>query len=658
MPIANRYRRIAGLKRSFFELHVQGEPADLVGQHVKRGGGPGLQRVFSLDHRFVDLRATFDVVGLDRQQFLQDVSGPVGFERPDFHFAEALAAEAGLSAERLLGDQAVRPRRSGMDLVVDQVVKFQHVDVAHRRLLLHRFAGSAVDQTHLAVGGKSGIGQTLVDFRFGRPVEHRRDGLKAHLGTGPTEVSFQDLADVHSRGNAQRVEHDLNRRPVGQERHVFDRQNLGDHTLVAATSGHLVADADATFRGDVDLDHLQHAAAKLVATLHAVEPAVAGVQRIFDVRPLALVDLFGIRFLVVRFDLVQNVIETENVGPLGDELGILTVGQRRSGRVLQLRAGRFLQVADERFERARDFRVAFGFDLLEFLFELLPLVVAERHAAAELVRVDDDAFDARGDLQRIVFDVFTGPAEDRVQQFFFRRQFGLRLRRNLADQNVARLDVSPDLHDARFVQLGQSFIGNVGDVASELFAAQFGFANFDVEIFDVNRRVRVVTDQFLTDDDRVFVIETVERHEADQDVASECQFAVSRRGTVGDDLVLFDLVADRHQGLLVLTGPFVQTLVLFQLVVIAADFDPRRVGEGDFAGAAGADDHATVPGDLAFHSGADDRGFGHQQRNRLSLHVRTHQCAVRVVVLQERNQPGRHPDHLGRRDVHVIDLGR
>ena len=45
-----------------------------------------------------------------------------------------------------------------------------------------------------------------------------------------------------------------------------------------------------------------------------------------------------------------------------------------------------------------------------------------------------------------------------------------------------------------------------------------------------------------------------------------------------------------------------------------------------------------------------------QQRNGLTLHVRTHEGAVRVVVLEERDERGRDRHHLARRDVHVADL--
>ena len=40
---------------------------------------------------------------------------------------------------------------------------------------------------------------------------------------------------------------------------------------------------------------------------------------------------------------------------------------------------------------------------------------------------------------------------------------------------------------------------------------------------------------------------------------------------------------------------------------------------------------------LVFHSGTYYRGFGYQKRNRLTLHVGTHEGTVCVVVFQERN---------------------
>ena len=80
------------------------------------------------------------------------VGGAVGLERPHLHFAEALAAELRLAAERLLGDQAVGADRARVDLVVHQVVQLQHIDVADRHFAIERLAGAPVVEPRLAGG--------------------------------------------------------------------------------------------------------------------------------------------------------------------------------------------------------------------------------------------------------------------------------------------------------------------------------------------------------------------------------------------------------------------------------------------------------------------------------------------------------------------------
>ena len=60
--------------------------------------------------------------------------------------------------------------------------------------------------------------------------------------------------------------------------------------------------------------------------------------------------------------------------------------------------------------------------------------------------------------------------------------------------------------------------------------------------------------------------------------------------------------------------------------------------------------------DARLHAGADERRLGADQRHGLALHVRAHERAVRVVVLEERNQRRGHRHHLVRRHVHQLDL--
>ena len=65
-----------------------------------------------------------------------------------------------------------------------------------------------------------------------------------------------------------------------------------------------------------------------------------------------------------------------------------------------------------------------------------------------------------------------------------------------------------------------------------------------------------------------------------------------------------------------------------------------------------------IPRHLGFHTSCNERRLGNQQRHRLALHVRPHQGPVRIVMLEERNQTGRHGYQLLGRHVHVIDLVR
>ena len=130
---------------------VEREGLQFFEQHLERLGDAGLGDVVALDDALVRLDTADDIVRLDGEDLLQDVRRAVGFERPDLHFAEALAAELRLAAERLLRDEGVRADGTGMDLVVDEVDELDHVHAADRGAVFKRFARAAVVQLDLAV---------------------------------------------------------------------------------------------------------------------------------------------------------------------------------------------------------------------------------------------------------------------------------------------------------------------------------------------------------------------------------------------------------------------------------------------------------------------------------------------------------------------------
>src|SRR4051812_12375917 len=147
--LIRRYRcRLLGLEVD--QLNVETQCLQFADKHVERLRYARLDRRFALHDGLVDLGAAIHVVGLRRQQLLQDVSRAVSFQSPNFHLSEALSAKLRLAAQRLLGDKRVRSDGARVDLVVDQVRELQHVDVAHRHRLFELVAGHAVEEFRLA----------------------------------------------------------------------------------------------------------------------------------------------------------------------------------------------------------------------------------------------------------------------------------------------------------------------------------------------------------------------------------------------------------------------------------------------------------------------------------------------------------------------------
>src|SRR6185312_12977015 len=102
--------------RRLDQLDVQAERLQFADKNVERLRHAGFDRGLTLDDGLVNLGTAKHIVRLRGEQLLQDVRSAICFQRPDFHFAEALSAELRLTTQWLLGDEAVWPDRPGMDL--------------------------------------------------------------------------------------------------------------------------------------------------------------------------------------------------------------------------------------------------------------------------------------------------------------------------------------------------------------------------------------------------------------------------------------------------------------------------------------------------------------------------------------------------------------
>ena len=97
-------------------------------------------------------------------------------------------------------------------------------------------------------------------------------------------------------------------------------------------------------------------------------------------------------------------------------------------------------------------------------------------------------------------------------------------------------------------------------------------------------------------------------------------------------------------------------LVARLLVGVGLDQDVAGVDVVHDAVAARLEQDARVVGALLLHAGAYPRRLGEDERHGLALHVRAHEGAVGVVVLEEGHERRGYRDDLLGRDVHVLEL--
>ena len=85
---------------------------------------------------------------------------------------------------------------------------------------------------------------------------------------------------------------------------------------------------------------------------------------------------------------------------------------------------------------------------------------------------------------------------------FSSAELGLALRRDLADEQMAGVDVGADADDAALVEVRERLLRAVRDVARDLLVAELRRARVDLVLVDVDRAEHVVLDEPLRDHDR------------------------------------------------------------------------------------------------------------------------------------------------------------
>src|SRR3546814_12001282 len=85
------------------------------------------------------------------------------------------------------------------------------------------------------------------------------------------------------------------------------------------------------------------------------------------------------------------------------------------------------------------------------------------------------------------------------------------------------------------------------NVARDVLGSEARIARGDFEFLDVDRGEDVVLHDAFGNEDTILIVVAVPRHERDERILAERQFAKLGRRTVGDDVAGTDAFADLHQ---------------------------------------------------------------------------------------------------------------
>src|SRR5262249_57075437 len=102
------------------------------------------------------------------------------------------------------------------------------------------------------------------------------------------------------------------------------------------------------------------------------------------------------------------------------------------------------------------------------------------------------------------------------------------LGRDLADKDVASVNLGTDINDARLVEVLERLFRNVGNVTGDFFGPELGVTRHHFEFFDVDGGEHVVLHDPLGQQDRVLEVVTIPRHERDEHVAAKGELAEIR----------------------------------------------------------------------------------------------------------------------------------
>ena len=155
------------------------------------------------------------------------------------------------------------------------MTEFDHIDDTNSCRLIEPVTCTTVSKHCLAISWHPCFVGIIAYFIDIGTVKNRSTELKAKFRTCPAEHCFINLTKVHTGRHSKRVEDNIHRCTITQERHILFSYNLGNNTFITMSSGHFVAHSDFSLLGNVNFCKLHNAIRKFVTDFDFVESPLA-----------------------------------------------------------------------------------------------------------------------------------------------------------------------------------------------------------------------------------------------------------------------------------------------------------------------------------------------------------------------------------------------
>ena len=172
----------------------------------------------------------------------------------------------------------------------------------------------------------------------------------------------------------------------------------------------------------------------------------------------------------------------------------------------------------------------------------------------------------------------------------------------------------------------------------------------------MDRSQHIIAYDAFRNDNGILIVISFPRNISNQKIPTQSNLSILRGITFGKDITSlhpFSLATDRSEvdGHILVGAPELRNTIFFQcrfktnkLLIfrtVIKNADGSGINILDNAIAFSRNHRTRVLTYLLLQTGAYDGGVVVKQRNSLAHHVTSHQCAVTIVMLQERNQTGR-----------------